>query len=79
MDKINKALKKLSVKERKVVSDILAQLLDGDFSRLDLKKLKGYEDIFRVRKSTIRIIFKLDKGGIRLISIDRRKEDTYKF
>lgn len=78
MDKIVKALKKLSPKERSIVSGVIEKIAVGDFSRLDLKKLKGYNDIFRIRKGNIRIIFRLDSGDIKIISIDKRKEDTYK-
>ena len=70
--------KKLSKKERKVISVILNKLIKEDFSSLNLKKLKGYDDIFRVRKSSLRIIFRQTKKDIKLLSIDRRNEDTYK-
>lgn len=78
MDKLTKALKKLSNKERKAVAGVLKQLIAGDFSDLDLKKLKGYEDVFRVRKGSVRILFRLQRGDVQLIVIDRRREDTYK-
>ncbi|MEK7614028.1 MAG: hypothetical protein AAB439_04105 [Patescibacteria group bacterium] len=79
MDKITKALQRLSNKERKAVAVILEQLIARDFSHLNVKKLKGYEDVFRVRKGDVRILFKLQRDVVRLIAIDRRKEDTYKF
>ena len=78
MDKIDKALKKLSKKERKTVSNILTKLIKKDFSGLNLKKLKGYNDIFRAKKGSLRIIFRQEKNNIKLLSIDRRSESTYK-
>lgn len=77
MDKIKKALRTLSPRERRVVTELVAAIVAGDFSGLDIKKLKGHKDIFRVRKGDIRIVFMMTDAGSRLISIDRRKEDTY--
>jgi len=78
MDKIKKALKKLSEKERKMVKNILAKLQKEDVRDLDVKKLKGRDDIFRIRKRNIRIIFQKTGKGIFILSIERRREKTYK-
>lgn len=78
MDKITKALKKLTEKERRLVSDALEQLRSGKTANPDVKKLKGRNDIFRVRKGNIRIIYKAGKN-ISVLSIERRRENTYKF
>ena len=80
MDKIEKALQKLTQKERGRVKDILKRLFSGNVRGLDIKKLKGREDIFRVRKSDIRIIYQvtLDKKIV-ILTIERRHEDTYRF
>jgi len=80
MDKIEKALQKLIPKERKWVKEILRQLEAGQKINLDIKKLKGRDDIFRVRKSNIRIIYRTDADGkLFILTIERRKEKTYKF
>ena len=80
MDKIEKALRRLTEKERAWVKAILRQLQAGDVSALRIKKLKGREDIFRVRKGDIRIIYRKDStGNIFVLTIDRRRENTYKF
>lgn len=79
MDKIEKALRKIATGERKQVNAILRQLELGITKGLDIKKLKGYRDIFRVRKGTIRILYRIDsKGKIFILTIERRREDTYK-
>ncbi len=78
MDKVGKALKKLTEKERNVVKNILENIEEGIFNNLDIKKLKGYSDIFRVRKGGIRIIFRKTNKGIFIISIERRRKKTYK-
>ncbi len=79
MDRIEKALRKLSYKERKKIKDILAQINDGDFRKLNLKKLKGKTDIYRVRKGDIRIILHKTKGNsIKILAVERRSSKTYK-
>ena len=78
MDKIAKMLNKLTVKEREQIKYILSQLSSKKFQGLDIKKLKGSENIFRVRKGNFRIIYRTEASNIFLISIERRHEDTYK-
>ncbi|MEK7629125.1 MAG: cytotoxic translational repressor of toxin-antitoxin stability system [Patescibacteria group bacterium] len=79
MDKISKALKKFTPKERIWVKFVLGNIQSNNFQGLDIKKLKGWDDIFRVRKGDIRIIYKLDSiKKIHILTIGRRKENTYK-
>ena len=77
MDKIKKALNKLSPKERRRLKKILFQIDTGDFQGLNLKKLKGRNDVFRVRKGNIRIIFRKKDNSIKILSIERRGSKTY--
>ncbi|MEK7181017.1 MAG: type II toxin-antitoxin system RelE/ParE family toxin [Patescibacteria group bacterium] len=77
MDKIKKALAKLNKKEKALVGHILSRLQSGDFQGLDVKKLKGREDIFRVRKGDMRIIYKTKNKKISILAIERRNEKTY--
>ena len=78
MDKITKFLKKLSKKDREVIHHILEQLYSENTKTLDIKKLKGGENLFRVRKGTIRIVYSLDGLDISIINIEFRSEGTYK-
>lgn len=78
MDKIKKALKNLSVGDRKIIKDILLKIQFGNWEILDIKKLKNNDDIFRVRKGKIRIIFKSSKNAdIKILAIERRSDNTY--
>lgn len=78
MDKNLKFLKRLSNKEFKLVEKALQMIVLRDTSNLDVKKLSGYRDIYRVRTSTIRIIF-LDTGDYtEILEISRRSEKSYK-
>ena len=78
MDKIKKALRKLSQKERNRTKEVLKKINQAETRSLDLKKLKGYSDIFRVRKGDLRIIYRQTGKQIFILRIERRKEKTYK-
>jgi len=79
MDKIDKALKKLSVKERRRVKAILSKIYSGSFTGLNIKKLRGRLDIFRVRKGNIRIIYRVGRRkDIFILAIERRSEKIYR-
>lgn len=79
MDKISKVLEKLTEKEREIVKHILSSLLKGENKGFDIKKLKGREDIFRVRKGKLRVIYRMNENKkIFIIAIERRSEKTYK-
>ena len=79
MDKIKKALEKLNPKERKKVKSILIEVKNHRFKNLDIKKLRGRDDIFRVRKGQVRIVYRVDRmGGIFILTIERRSDTTYK-
>ncbi|MFH1423400.1 MAG: type II toxin-antitoxin system RelE/ParE family toxin [Candidatus Nealsonbacteria bacterium] len=80
MDKIEKTLKRLTPKEREIIKGILVKIKNQQFNNLDLKKLKGRNDIFRARKGNVRIIYRIDKtGNIFVLSIERRNDTTYNF
>ena len=78
MDDLEKSLRKLTAGERKQVGDILTRLVAGNFQGLDLKRLKGSENIFRVRKGSIRIIYRKNKSKLFILAIERRSKSTYK-
>jgi len=78
MDRIEKALQKLSAKERKVVLDALIKIRNRQFDGMDIKKLQGNKNILRARKGNIRIIFRRDgKNAIFILAIERRTDKTY--
>ena len=78
MDKIAKALKKLVAGEKEIVKEILTKIDCLDFNGLDIKKLKGRQDIYRVRKGKIRIIYHLnDDNKITILTLERRNDNTY--
>lgn len=78
MDKIEKGLRKFSKKERIWIKDILEKIITGNISDLDLKRLRGREDIFRIRRGKIRILFRKTGTSVFILAIERRNETTYK-
>ena len=78
MDKIEKALRKLNAREKERIKAILKALGLRRLKGLDIKKLRGREDIFRVRKGNIRIIYRIRGERIFILAIERRSEKTYR-
>lgn len=78
MDKIDKALNKLLPKGKQKLKSILLQIERDDFQNLDLKKLKGRKDIFRIRKGSMRILIQKIGNSIKILSIEHRGSKTYR-
>ncbi len=77
MDKIEKFLRRLTKKEQKHVEEMLNDIVKGQYSQYDLKKMKGYSNLYRIRFGSIRIIFLDTKTEIRILTIARRDDRTY--
>ena len=77
MDAIEKALKKLTTKDRERVKELLEKLAAGRLYGLDIKKLQGRDDIFRIRKGDIRIVYRKVGSAVSVLLIERRSEKTY--
>lgn len=77
MDKIDKALSKLTFKERGKLKKMLLQINKGNFYSLDLKKLKSRKDIFRVCSCNMRIIFSKTDDFIKVLTVEHRGSKTY--
>ena len=78
MDKLLKSLQKLTKKEREQVDKILEKIETNCVASLNIKKLKGHDDIYRARKGKLRIIYQKKGTDIILVMISRRNEGTYK-
>lgn len=78
MDKLEKALQKLSDKERTTLKELFTRLYEGKARGLDIAKLKGFNDIFRLKKGKLRVIFRMTGGSVFLLKIDRRSDTTYR-
>jgi mRNA-degrading endonuclease RelE of RelBE toxin-antitoxin system len=74
MDKLTKFLKKISSKERATITEILQAVVSGKINNLDIKKLKGFDSVYRVKVVSIRIVFRRDGEHIKVLDISRRGE-----
>lgn len=79
MNALQKAVAKLTAKDRKLVAETVEKITKGSFEGLNAEKLKGTDNAFRVRKGNFRIMYYLkDDNEPVIIAIERRSEDTYK-
>ncbi len=78
MPNLKKLLSEFNEQERKLIEGLIEAIILFKWDALDVKKLRGYQNVFRVRKGKIRIIFIRDKKDIFILSIDRRNEGAYK-
>lgn len=79
MPSLKKFLSKFNENERKIIESLVKEVISFNWRKLDVKKLKGYQNIFRVRWGKIRIIFTKNNKDIFIIAIERRRENIYKF
>ena len=77
MPTLSKLLSKFNVEDRKILEAAIIKIISLDWRNLDIKKLKGYQDIFRFRKGKLRILFIKEGNIVRIINIEQRKETTY--
>ncbi len=79
VDQTQKFLDKMSPKQRAEIIRIGDLILAGKLAGLDILKLKGSDDLFRVRKGNIRIIFRhLGDHRNEVLAIENRSESTYR-
>lgn len=72
MDKIQKFLLKLTSIERENILFIIEKILIWQLEWLDVKKLQNEENLYRVRKWKIRIVFSMVNKEIQIIDINYR-------
>ncbi|MFA5995358.1 MAG: hypothetical protein WCW27_03070 [Patescibacteria group bacterium] len=77
MDKITKALLRLTPKEQVLFKQLLLQINAGQYANLDCKRLKGQVNIYRVRKGKYRIIFRVTNHDIFILALEQRSDNTY--
>ena len=77
MDKAKKFLRKLSNARQDELDGILLKIERGDTQGLDVKKLKGHKNLFRVRVGDARIVFSRENGNFNVIFIGSRGDSKY--
>lgn len=61
------------------MEDIIKNILSNTLHNLDIKKLRGEQGLFRVRKGNIRVVFFKERDVTRIVFLGRRNENMYKF
>ena len=71
-----KELKNIPENDRKVIKDRISKLAYFPFAHLDVKKLKGHQNVYRLRSGNYRVIFEYfkDKGMIKILKIGKRSD-----
>lgn len=77
-DKIKKMLAKLTASEREMLKLTILRIKMDDTYGLDIKRLQGHSDLFRVRRGKLRIVYRKNSEVFQVMRIDRRNEKTYK-
>jgi mRNA-degrading endonuclease RelE of RelBE toxin-antitoxin system len=77
-DKIKKLLAKLTPQEREIIKLLILRIKLDDTLGLDIKQLRGHSDLFRARKTRLRVVYRRTNDDILIVRIDRRNEKTYK-
>jgi len=62
--RVLKALTKLSIKRKSRIKEVISILKNDPipFRRLDVTKLKGYENTYRIRVGDLRIVYEVNLG-----------------
>lgn len=76
VEKFLKFIEKSPIKD--VLLAILRDIYNDNLGGYDIKLMQGYKDVYRIRKWSIRIIFKRTKNWNRILKIDNRW-DVYKW
>lgn len=77
--KAEKYIKKLDSSSRKRISNSLLELSENPFTNHNVKKLKGFEDIYRKRVGDFRIIFKVEDDNLAILILKiGSRGDVYK-
>lgn len=79
MPTLKKLLSRFNKKDREILESLIKKIFSLDWRNLDIKKLRGHQDVFRLRKGDLRIIYQAVNKKVLILNIARRKEDTYKF
>lgn len=77
MDKIDKFLRKIPEKINREIYKIVNLIINGKTEGLDCKKLREKDNVFRVRKGDIRIIYAVVNKKNIILAIEKRSDNTY--
>jgi mRNA-degrading endonuclease RelE of RelBE toxin-antitoxin system len=74
-----KKLLSLQTREvKQVLLDTIREIEEGAWFGMDVKKIKGFKNLYRLRKGKFRILFMRAKDGYVVVDLKIRNEETYK-
>ena len=80
MKDMEKFVSKLNLKDKRKVLEIMEQIKKGNLANLNIKKLRGKDKIYRVRKMQFRFICEMDNNhSLQVIDVSRKDDTTYNF
>ena len=79
MNKLQKSLRGLHPQYRPIAEKLLALIVENKLDGLNVRKLKGYTNRYRVRKGKLRILFEQVDGMNEIKKLDSRDDNTYNF
>lgn len=79
MNKWFKYIKRLRKDEQIRLLEIIGLIMENQIEFLDIKKLSGYKNLYRVRIGRYRIIFKKSWKRNQIIKVDEKGDTTYNF
>ncbi len=78
MHKIDKFLARLDADRRQKVLAVVERIKNRNFSGLNIRKLQGSTETYRIRVGRIRIKFVINESDVHIFSIDNRGDNTYR-
>ncbi len=78
MDQKTKLIAKIPPDDRERILEVTNRILQNDLRGLDIKKLRGSINIFRVRVGSYRIKYEATSIGNVVIDVTRRTDNTYR-
>lgn len=78
VNKIEKFFRLQNGKGRARIKKVKDLIMARCFDQLDVKKMQGHANLYRVRSGDFRFIYFDDGSEIRMVDICRRDEGTYR-
>lgn len=78
MNELQKSLAKLPKEYKNTFELLMIRLLSRDFLGLNITKLKGQKNIYRLKHGKLRIIFKVQGNDLLVLQVGLRSEKTYR-
>ena len=73
MERYLKIVRNLSRRQKNLVIDLWQRILKNDLKELKIKKLRGFDNYYSVRRGKLRIVFSKNKMGNEIVNINYRK------